>query len=615
MLKVYICEKPSQGKDIASFLGMGATNKKNGHYRKGNVAVTWGFGHIFKLQPPDFYLDKNVANKAWSFDQLPIIPAELDFKYTLNDKCKSQFNIIKGLVNQAECVFIATDPDPEGEAIARTILKFTRYKGQIKRVLYGSNDTKTLTLAFDNPLEINETDWMYHQQLARSFADWLIGMNFTRAVSIISQKMIRGTRKKAFNVGRVKTPMCMLVFNREKAIINFKPQNYYEIKVHFFTEDKKQFSAKLDVPVKFLKDDKLLDLEIATKLKNYLLEQGKGVVKKSDVTRKTKAPPLPHDLPSLEAVCGRFNIEPDEVLDIAQSLYAQPLAATHYPRTDTRYLPKGLYDDALKTVKNLQEIDCFKSFEINLSKVTKCWNDSKVKVHHAIIPNTKKVELSRLTKNQKIVYLILSSRLLAQFMNDHTYDETKYSVQIGNFFTSKTLKKVVDEGWRNINKIEGGNTNSQSDDEIDLKLNQLVGISKVEIIKKVTKAPPRYTPTSLSSALGNIAKEIDDPELSKLLDEQDGIGTPATRSTAIKETIKAGLIDKKSGYLYVSEIFKSIEPLLPPQLKQPHLSALWERGFASIKRGDITVAHFVNLQADYVNKVCKKLEKINSEIR
>lgn len=613
-MRLYLCEKPSQGEGVAAFLGMTPVHKKNGFFQKDDVVVTWARGHLFKLQMPEFY--KPELKKKWSFDHLPICPDE--YKYSLDIKAKTQFKIIKELLQKTKVVFIATDPDPEGESIARHILRFASYRGDIYRILAGSTDKKSLEKAFSNPLPYTQTDWMFQISEARRKADWVIGMNFTMAMSLFVQKIEgRGGFKGAFNIGRVKTPAAMLVLERELQIQNFKPKKYYEIEVDAYNKEGSVVTLIWDCPEKFLTDGKLLNKELTEKVIEYLGSNKVGNVSSVIKEQKKKEPPLPYHLTSIQVACDKFDLTPGETLEVLQSIYEKPFSLTSYPRTDTSYLPTGLEEFIDETVSNLLKLSIFSKLngKIDTTRRTKAWNDKKVEVHYGITPTALPVDMTRLTPKQQAVYITVAQRYLAQFMSDYIYDSTSVVMQFGNISFKAKFNIPVSQGWKEVDV-------SQDEDSVEdevkeqtvpsIKKGEVWGVKDARIIEKTTRKPPRYTQVSLVIALSNIAKEIPNPDLRKLLDDKDGIGTPATRGPIIKDLVKTGLVMEKGKQLVPSESFMKYSKFIPQALREPTTSAMWERGFKSIEERSITVEQFIGFQHRFVSESVEKLKHLTT---
>lgn len=606
--KLYLCEKPLQGKDVAAFLGMGPGSNRKGYCQAGDTVVTWAIGHLFRLSPPEHY-EPRLADK-WSFDCLPILPEKFD--YTLSPKTKGQFNVIKGLLSKAKAVYIATDPDPEGECIARNVLMFAKYKGPVFRVLYGSTDQATLEKAFANPIPATETEWMARTAAARGIADWLVGMNLTIAMTLLTQKIEgrEGRRAKAFKVGRVKTPTCGLVSLREKAIKNFIPRTYYSVVATVWDKDKNSFNLNLELSDNFLEDGKLFNKSYAEKAVAYLLAQKIGIVNAVKCSDKSKSPPLPYDLTRLQSAADKYGLSPSEVLDIAQSLYSSPLSCTSYPRTDTQYLSEGLADAIDKTVSNLMKISLFSDYvgHLDLDKRSKAWNSSKVEVHHGIIPTSTDLNFERLTDKQKAIYVLISKRYLAQFLPDYQYSTTTVYVDAGNLKLVAEGITPKELGWK---RFEISNSENEKEPDVitfpDLKKGDKLYLAEVKIVEKKTRAPARYSQATLANAMSSIASGIDNPEDKKLLNESDGIGTVATRPTIIGDIISCSLVEEKKNQLYSGRLFEKYFSLIPEQLKNPATTAMWERGFKAIKEGTITQDEFIDFQKRFIRMAVEKL--------
>ncbi|WP_045391803.1 DNA topoisomerase [Vibrio rotiferianus] len=603
-MKLYLCEKPSQAEAIAEFLGMTALHKKKGHYIKDNIAVTWAVGHIFELQPPEHYQEK--IKKGWDLSLLPIVPDK--FEYNLKDNFKGQFKTIKGLLRKANEVFIATDPDPEGERIARTILKFASYKGDLYRVLYSGTDSATLTKAFSSPIPASETEWMERVSTARSNGDWLVGMNLTMALSTLERSKSKEKHKGAFRSGRVKTPICMLVFYREQAIQNFVPKEYYELEVVTQTESGDDLVLEWQIPSNFLDADseKLLDPNVVNRVVQYIKQLPSGTITSVVEEEKSVQPPLPFSQTGLQISCGKYGLEAQETLDICQSLYAQPLSNQTYPRTGIQHLPEGMFEEAPKTISHLLNLPALKNFSssVDVNKKSKAWNDKKVEVHHGIIPTSKEIDFDLFTEKQKLVFLVVAKRYLSQFSDDFVYKKTTITAQFGNLKFQAIGRVPISSGWKAIEKEDKTSTDVFLP---NAKARSLLKIIDVRVLTKKTKAPSRYTTTSLVQAASNIAGEIDDPELKKLLRKSDGLGTEATRAGLVDDCIKSGLVVVKNGKLWCSPRFIKMQPFIPDDLKNPATSALWERAFEGIKSNKITVQEFTQLQSKFVESCLKSI--------
>lgn len=607
-MQLYLCEKPTQGQDIAQFLGMTSLHKKKGYFQKGDQVVTWALGHLFGLQPPEYYEQR--LQKKWQWDALPVIPQ--DYQYILSVKSKSQFRTIKTLLKKAKRVFITTDPDPEGECIARNILRFAGYRGHVSRILFGATDKRTLTKAFSKPLPERETRWMYEVAQARSQADWVVGMNLTMALTLLIQRLeAQGGYPKAFPVGRVKTPAAMLVLLREQAIQSFQPTPYYTVAIEAKSDNDEVVTFEWMIPDNMCQDGKLMHRSIAEKVMAYCQTLPHLTVTNVNRKKEAQSPPLPFDLTQLQLACEPLGFSPDDTLSIAQSLYDKPLSATTYPRTDTSELPIGLTDDISSTLSHLTSLEVFSEVveQLDPHRRTAAWSDAKVKVHHGIIPTTQPPNWDRMVERQKSVYTLIARRYLMQFLPDALVEHTAIEVSAGNLMMNVSGKSVTQLGWRQVAVRE------TSEHQLPkVKVGDVLKVISVDVIERFTRRPKRFSQASLAQAMTNIADHIDDPELKKTLSNADGIGTVATRPTIIRDLLKSGLLQEEKRQLKPSRWLEKHWHHIPKSLKQPANSAIWERGFSAIRDGKLTQEKFLSLQEQFVSSSVIELKRRFAEV-
>lgn len=416
-MKLYLCEKPSQAQDIANALGN--PKKQNGFYMTNDGLVTWAFGHLLELSAPSAY---NPSLKTWSIKTIPFIPSV--FKMEIKESGKAQFKIIKDLLKKANEVIIATDIDREGELIAREILAYCNYQGELKRLWFTALDEKSLKKAFQNPLDYKKTESLYLSALSRSRADWIVGLNMTRLMTILSQA------KSVVSVGRIQTPTLALVVHRDNQFNNFTSRNYWTLTGSFSLNDGCTINLQCNPEEGERFYNKNTAVEIA--------EQLKGKQCELSVTKelKSKAPEKLFSLSSLQKKCNQFfDFSAAQTLSIAQSLYEKHKATT-YPRSDCQYLPEEQLEDIPQIINNLKTIDVFtqniEENKENLKGRKKIYNTAKVTAHHAIIPTTKHIDTSKLNSDEFKVFIIIASRFLANLMPDHKYKQTTIKTKISN---------------------------------------------------------------------------------------------------------------------------------------------------------------------------------------
>lgn len=544
-VQTLLFEKPSQAADWARFLGFKPADKKRNYYfsKEKNIYLINAVGHLFGLAGPEHYVPE--LSKPWQLKHLPVFPKK--FELNLSDDKKVIFNTIKTVLGKTDVLYIATDPDNEGELIARDIIRFANYSGHLKRVLFSATDNGSLKKAWDNPVSEETTRFMAKEADLRRRLDWMVGMNLTMAMTTLLRKN-NEIKKGAFSVGRVITAASLIVYQNTMARKNFKPQTFYNVKLKCMKNSGDEFFVILDVPGEYLdkQSGRLLSSKVATSFANQL----KGVEFKADtveVKRKKISPPLPFDLSKLQVAVDRFDIGAKETLTLLQTLYDQPLSAVTYPRTDKRHLPESMLDDVKVIVNHLNSLSQIKKLDLDLDKKPKAFNDKKVNVHHGIIPSRKAVNLRRLTEKQIAIYLTISLRYVAQFMRDYEYDSQQVVLRTLNGKVSAGVRatKVVELGWKEAERVVSGRDDSE-DPVVEIKEGEIVKVVGSEVVEGKTKKPALMSEAKLVEAMENPSQYVTDPDARALLAEGDGIGTSATRSDTIDRAIKKNLI-KKSG--------------------------------------------------------------------
>ena len=455
-MRVFIAEKPSQGRDIAAVLG--CKNKGNGYIANDKDVVTWGFGHLLQPADPEKYNEKY---KRWNLSDLPIIPET--WKLTPNPQSKAQLTIVKGWIDKAEEVVIATDADREGELIARLILGHARYNGAIKRLWLSALDESSIKKALDNLKPGKETESLFWAGLGRQRADWMTGMSYTRAATLLF-----GGAGDVCSVGRVQSPTLRLIVERDAEIANFVAKPFYTI-VAEFEQSEQRFNCDWVVPESAKGDEegRCLDKKIAEAVKAQCLEK-QGEIITYETKKKSQQAPLPFSLSELQkAANNRYGYDAKAVLQTAQSLYESHKATT-YPRSDCGYLPLTQKPEVTKIIKNLGLLNdaylklseyCKASFK------SRCWNDKKVaeSSHHAIIPtNNTKVVLSNMSEMERNVFDLITRQYLAQFMGNYTYNETVIEIDCAKerFKTKGIVPSKL--GWKHAFNSDSANQTNKT---------------------------------------------------------------------------------------------------------------------------------------------------------
>lgn len=544
-MKLFICEKPSQARDLASVLG--ATSKGDGLLATNDksIIVTWGFGHLVEQYQPEDY---DEVWKRWAFETLPIIPAQ--WKMAPKKESKKQYNVVIGLIKKASLVVIATDADREGEMIARELLDLAGYRGQIQRCWLSALDDASIRKALQTLKSGKETEALYYAGMGRSRSDWLIGMNFSRLFTLMAQA--KGYSGKPLSVGRVQSPTLALVVNRDREIANFVPKAHYSLAVQLATASDETFVAGLSIPEQYLDESGLcLDSRVIQQAEAQIKQVGIAKVITVETKREKKAPPLLYALSDLQGECNRlFGFGAQQVLDIAQSLYEEHKITT-YPRTDCGYLPESQLTEVPMVIRSLVAADSELQTllpRLNLQQKSRAWDDKKITAHHGIIPTIKKADLSKLSEEEMKVYDLIRRRYLAQFLPHLETDKTIATLQSSGHTLIARGNVIVSQGWR---ILFGKNADEDvgSDDEKQglpaLTANQQCRVTHSEVRTLQTKPPAHYTEGTLLEAMKNAARFVTDPRLKQRLRETEGLGTEATRAGLIQGLIDKGFLIKK----------------------------------------------------------------------
>lgn len=445
-MRLYIAEKPSMGREIAAVLP-GPVRKGNGFIETGAGTVTWLFGHVLRQAEPQEY---DAKYKVWRAEDLPIIPEH--WKLMVSESSAKQFAVVKQLISQADEIVHAGDPDREGQLLVDEVLEYVGCNKPVQRILLNALDEKSIREAIDQ-LKPNAQFFNLRQSaLGRARADWLIGMNLSRAYTMAAQRS--GHRKLVLPIGRVKTPTLALVVRREREIENFKPVDYFNIKA-VFQHTNGQFQAQWkpnEMQQGLDSEGRLVDKQIAeAKLNFFGQEPLAGVISGYSKAKKQEAQRLPFSLSTLQVLAGRrFGYEPQQVLDTAQALYERKL--TTYPRSDCEYLPTNQFKESQSILTNLQS--CGDDTLANWAKgadgkiKSRAWNDKKISAHHAIIPTRVKADLSKMNAVERNIYFLIAQAYMAQFYPVHTYYQTKVEVAYKEELFAASGRTEIDLGWK-----------------------------------------------------------------------------------------------------------------------------------------------------------------------
>jgi len=593
---LYLCEKPSQARDIAKNLGLTTRNK--GYIGNNTVAVTWCIGHLLSQVQPDAYDPKY---KTWSMNTLPIVPKQ--WRMEVSKHSADQFRAVKGLLGKATGVVIATDIDREGEVIGREILDYCSYKGKVERLWLAALDDKSIQKGLKKLRPSDETEPNYWAGLARQRADWLLGMNLTRAFTLSGGGDV-------LNVGRVQTPTLSMIVARDLEIENFKSKPFYDVEASLSLAAGTLKGRWLTPKTGADEEGRCIEKTLADKVVAEVTHQS-GRVVKAETTKKKEKQPLPMDLSTLQSSCSKsFGFSSKRTKEIAQSLY-ETHKVTTYPRSDCRYLPdsqKSEIKDVLAAIRKTDQslTPLLDGADPNIT--SSMWNTKKVDEvgHNGIIPTLTPANISAMSADERNVYRLIAKHYIANFYPAYSYEQTTIEVEVsGHLF--RTIGKVpVAQGWHVVLKA---GAKAAKDELPKCSLNDAVQCDEAAIVSKQTTPPARYNEGTLILAMKNIGREITDPKWKKILKETSGIGTVATRDAIIDGLIKRGfvtLVKKKD--LISTEKGRELIKVLPVEFTSPLMTAVWEQQFDEIVKGTRTLDRFLKDQVAFIAALINKLK-------
>ncbi len=573
---VVVAEKPSVGRDIARVLG--CRTNGDGCLTGEKYIVTWAVGHLVTLVEPD---ELDPKYEKWSFSTLPILPETIPLKVI--SSTKDQFGKVKKLINDKETdsLICATDAGREGELIFRYIYEKAGCKKPFQRLWISSMTDEAINEGFRDIRPGSDYNGLYESARCRSKADWLVGMNASRAFTLKYNTLL--------SIGRVQTPTLAILVKRRKEIENFKPEGFCTLTADFGDYSGVYFSGKLD-PDTHLKDK--ADAEkIAEEVKGKT-----GTVTLAETVRKKELPPQLYDLTSLQRDANRLlGFTADKTLKTAQSLYEKHKALT-YPRTDSRFLPPDMIPRVVQTMKLLP--DSYQKYvagalpdgKLPVSKRT--IDKTKVTDHHAIIPTAKKADPSKFTEDERKLYDMVARRLLAAFYPACDYDATKIVTQVEEHQFRTTGKVIVNNGWHDVPPLDNPPKAKKKQVEEGESENPLPPLQEgdtrtvqgTRIKEDKTKPPAPHTDASLLAAMETAGKELDDEELVRQM-KGSGIGTPATRAAIIERLLKVGYAQRRGKTLNATDKGVMLIDVVPGELSSPELTGRWELALHDITDG------------------------------
>lgn len=598
-----LTEKPSVAKDIARVLG--CKRSGNGCIVGDKYIVTWALGHLVTLADPEAYDDKY---KSWRMEDLPMLPGRM--KLVVIGQTSKQFKAVSSLLSSAEVsdIVIATDAGREGELVARWIIQKANCRKPMRRLWISSQTDKAIKEGFASLKPSSQYDNLYRSAQCRAEADWLVGLNVTRALTCKHNAQL--------SAGRVQTPTLAMIVRREEDILRFRPRDYFTVKADFG-----EYTA-------LYKDGKgqarFADAAAAKEVADSV--RGKrGVLSEVKKVYRFKAPPAAYDLAELQRDANKkYGYSAKQTLSLMQSLYETHKLLT-YPRTDSRYITKdvaatlperlraiaiGPYKDAASAV--------LRSKPIQTKYIV---NDAKVTDHHAIIPTEQYVDLNKLSREERHIYDLVVRRFIAVLSAPFEYDEVQVKITVGkyNFYTKG--QSVKSAGWKAL--YDSSLADDDDDSEPDLAAQRLPALSQgaaaavkeVRVCAGKTSPPARYTEATLLTAMENPASQVEDGRLRDALKTAGGLGTPATRADIIEKLFNSFYIERRGREIFPTSKGRQLIGIVPPDLKSAELTAKWEQQLSLIAEGKANDRKFIEEMRGYSSSLVQAVKSSTAEYK
>lgn len=580
-----LAEKPSVGRELARVLG--CKQKGNGFIAGSNYIVTWALGHLVTLADPERYGEQY---KTWSMETLPMLPKKMELEVI--PQTSKQYSAVKKQLHNPEVssLVIATDAGREGELVARWIIEKAGFHKPIKRLWISSQTDKAIKQGFASLKDGREYQNLYLSAQARAEADWLVGLNVTRALTCKFNAQL--------SAGRVQTPTLAMLVQREKEIRSFVAKDFYTINADL---------GKLFVTWRDQKGNgQIFERAKAEQLAQKIKGRPFKLTSLRSQDKKTP-PPLLYDLTELQRDANKmYGYSPKQTLNIMQKLYEQHKALT-YPRTDSRYLT----EDIVPTLKERLRAVMVGDHTQTASEVLKgsmqiaksCINNAKVSDHHAIIPTEERVSLMALTAEEKRIYNLVVKRFLTCFFPPYEYRHIKAEFESEGESFYATGREVVKKGWKKVYDIADEDEDENEQTMPKLNYSDSFTCANTLIKQGKTKPPARYTEATLLTAMENPGKFISDQKMKEYIG--GGLGTPATRADIIEKLYSAFYVEKQGNSMVPTSKGMQIVEIVPPDLKEPLLTAKWEQQLDAIAKGKANKEKFVTEIRGYATNLVK----------
>ncbi len=578
-----LAEKPSVGRELASVLG--CKKKEKSAFSNEKYIVTWALGHLVTLEDPAHY---DAAYQKWSMETLPMLPEKMEL--AVIPETKSQFSAVQAYLKSKEVsdVIIATDAGREGELVARWILEKAGCRKPVRRLWISSQTKKAIIEGFQNLAPGEAYDSLYAAAQARAEADWLVGLNTTRALTCKFGAQL--------SAGRVQTPTLAIIAAREKEIQSFRPREYYTLRAdlgNFFVS----YRDKDGQAAIFEKD---AAEALAKKIQGAVF-----TITDVKTVKKTVQPPLLYDLTELQRDANKqYGFSPKETLRYMQSLYEHHKALT-YPRTDSRYLTEDIVPTLAKRLRAL-DVPSMRPYINEIRKngypiAPACVNNARVSDHHAIIPTEEYVDISSFSSDEAKIYMLVVKRFVACFFPAYTYLSVKTEAECAGEHFVATGREVTETGWRRVQNL------AEEEEESEQNLPKIEKGAQFtcrayQLKAQKTTPPERYTEATLLSAMENPGKFIENRDMRAFVG--NGLGTPATRADIIEKLYNTFYMEKPDGkHIVPTAKGMQLIDIVPADLKEPLLTAEWEQKLENIRDGQLEKDTFIGDIRSYTSRL------------
>ncbi len=618
-MRLFIAEKPSVAKAIAAELGVVNATGSCINCSNGDI-VTWCFGHLLEQAEPDVYLPDSVpktkkGTKVWRMVDLPIFPKEWITLPKADKGVKKQLSVIGKLIKSSDSLVNAGDPDREGQLLVDEVIEHFKSKKPVKRFWVSAVDPASIRKGLQNLRDNRQYAGMRDAARGRSRADWLLGMNLSRAYTL-ANKPATG-KGELIAVGRVQTPTLTMVARRDYAIAHFKPQPYLALSATLEAQGTR-FTARwrpsagqrgMDEEGKLL-----IDLDIGRELVNRLSGETTATVVSCETKHKKAFQPKAYSLADIQIEASRlFGYTAEETLNTCQSLY-ETHKVTSYPRTDCGYLPESQHGDAKRVLDAISRTCPSAAKAASMADPTiksATFNDKKITAHHGIVPVANAARWDKLNDKEQNLYRLIAKRYIAQFFPVHEYDATEIVLTLGDETFAASGKVVTRKGWKMLySGTEKGPGSAEETQALPLLVQgDSTRVESVSGKEAQTKPPACFTEGTLIAAMENIWRSFDDEKLQAQLKEVGGIGTPATRAAIISELKRKEYLVTDGKALHCSDHGRELLKKVSARVRSAQLTAQFEEKLKLVEKGELNVEGFTKEYEEFILEELQKVSK------